>query len=183
MNSITSALLGVGLIVFYLIFAYNGFVKLKVLCENAWADIDVHLKKRHDLIPNLVNTVKGYASHESDTLENIIKARNQALNSNGMQEQVEAENMISQMIPKIFALSEAYPDLKADANFRQLSETLTSIENDLSQARRYYNAVVRDFSQKTQSFPSNLVAKQFGFTAPAFFEVSDLEKSAPKVEF
>ncbi len=183
MNSLTIGLTAIGLIVFYLIFAYNGFVKLKVLCENAWADIDVHLKKRHDLIPNLVNTVKGYASHESETLENIIQARNQAVNSKGMQEQVAAENMISQMIPKIFALSEAYPDLKADANFRQLSDTLTSIENDLSQARRYYNAVVRDFSQKTMSFPSNLVAKQFGFNAPDFFEAAEQEKATPKVEF
>lgn len=183
MNSLTIALVAIGLIVFYVIFAYNGFVKMKVLCENAWSDIDVHLKKRHDLIPNLVNTVKGYAAHESNTLEDIIKARNEAVNSKGMQEQVVAENMISQMIPKIFALSESYPELKADTNFRQLSDNLTSIENDLSQARRYYNAVVRDFSQRVLSFPSNLVAKQFGFQAPEFFEAADIEKSVPKVEF
>lgn len=183
MNTIFMAIGTVALIIFYIIFAYNGFVRLKVLCENAWSDIDVHLKKRHDLIPNLVNTVKGYAAHESGTLEKIIEARNKAVSSKGMEEQVEAENMISQMIPKIFALSEAYPELKADTNFRQLSDNLTAIENDLSQARRYYNAVVRDFSAKTLSFPSNLIANQFGFRAPAFFEADETEKAVPKVEF
>jgi LemA protein len=183
MNSFLIPSLGIGLIIFYGIFAYNAFVRLKVLCENAWSDIDVHLKKRHDLIPNLVNTVKGYASHESETLEKVIAARNQAVNSNNMGEQVAAENLISQMIPKVFALAEAYPELKANANFIQLSENLVSIENDLSQARRYYNAVVRDYAQKTQTFPSNLIANQFGFKAPDFFEAAELEKDVPKVEF
>jgi LemA protein len=183
MNSLTLVFSVIGLSVFYGVFAYNGFVKLKVMCENAWSDIDVHLKKRHDLIPNLVNTVKGYTTHESETLEGIIKARNHAIHSQGMGEQVVAENALSQMIPKFFALSESYPELKADTNFRQLSDNLSSIENDLSQARRYYNAVVRDFSQRTQTFPSNLVAKQFGFSAPDFFESSDSEKAVPKVEF
>ncbi len=183
MSNLLIPVLAIGLIILYVIFAYNGFVKLKVLCENAWSDIDVFLKKRHDLIPNLVNTVKGYTKHESDTLEKIIQARNQAVNSKGMDEQVSAENAISQMIPKIFALSESYPELKADTNFRQLSENLTSIENDLSQARRYYNAVVRDYSSRTQTFPSNLIANKFGFKAPEFFEAAEVEKAVPQVEF
>ena len=162
---------------------YNALVKLRETSESAWADIDVQLKRRHDLIPNLVETVKGYASHESETLEAVIQARNMAMGAQGPAEQAEAETMLSGALKSIFALSEAYPDLKAAEGFRDLQATLSEIEEQVAQARRYYNAVVRDYNTKTQTFPSVFIAKVFNFGQREFFEVAEAEKAVPKVSF
>ena len=149
---------GLALVALYAISIYNGLTKLKILFENAWSDVDVILKKRHDLIPNIVNTVKGYASHEKETFEKVIQARNQAVNANSKKEQIDAENAISSFLPSIFALSENYPELKANENFVSLQSTLKDIENELSQSRRYYNAVIRDYNTKRELFPGNIFA-------------------------
>jgi LemA protein len=162
---------------------YNALVRLRQTSESAWADIDVQLKRRHDLIPNLVETVKGYASHESETLEAVIQARNMALGAQGPAAQAEAETLLSGALKSIFALSEAYPDLKAAEGFRDLQATLSEIEEQVAQARRYYNAVVRDYNTKTQTFPSVLIAKVFNFGEREFFEVAEAEKAVPKVSF
>lgn len=162
---------------------YNSLVKLREMGEAAWADIDVQLKRRHDLIPNLVETVKGYASHESETLEAVIQARNSAMSAQGPAEQAAAENMLTGTLKSIFALSEAYPDLKAAGGFQDLQGTLSELEETIAQARRYYNAVVRDFNTKTQTFPSVFIAKVFNFTQREFFEVAEAEKAVPKVSF
>ena len=172
-------------LILWLISTYNGLIKLRLLCKNAWSDIDVQLKKRHDLIPNLVNIVKGYAAHEQETLEDVIKARNSAVSckDSDLKGKVQAENLLTGMIPKIFALAESYPDLKANQNFLELQSSLSEIENDLSQARRYYNAVVRDFNTKQEIFPSNIVANFFKFEQNPFFESAEKEKEVPKVAF
>jgi LemA protein len=162
---------------------YNSLVKLREMGEAAWADIDVQLKRRHDVIPNVVETVKGYASHESETLEAVIRARNSAMSAQGPTEQAAAENMLSGALKSIFALAEAYPDLKAAGGFRDLQATLSQLEESIAQARRYYNAVVRDYNTKTQSFPSVLIAKMFSFSQREFFEVAEAEKAVPNVSF
>ena len=162
---------------------YNGLVKLREQAEAAWADIDVQLKRRYDLIPNLVETVKGYASHESKTLEAVVQARSAAMSATGPAARGEAENMLSGALKSLFALSEAYPDLKAAPGFRDLQASLSQIEDAIANARRYYNAVVRDYNTKIQSVPQNLVAKSFGFREKEFFEIDDAEKAVPKVEF
>ncbi len=172
-----------GLVVLYAIGVYNALVKLRMMCRNAWSDIDVYLKKRHDLIPNLVNTVKGYAKHESETLEKVIQARNAAVSAGSVKEQIGAESALSGMIPKIFALAEQYPDLKANQNFIDLQNNLSQLEDDLANARRYYNAVVRDYNIKTEMFPSSLVANAFSFEDFPFFEVDEGEKAVPQVQF
>ena len=163
--------------------AYNSLVKLREMAEAAWADIDVQLKRRHDLIPNVVETVKGYASHESETLEAVIQARNSAMSAQGPAEQAAAENMLSGALKSIFALAEAYPDLKAAGGFRDLQSTLSEMEQGIAQARRYYNAVVRDYNTKTQAFPSVLIANAFSFRQREFFEVAEAERAVPKVSF
>ena len=173
----------VGLVILWLIGTYNGLIKLRILTENSWSDIDVNLKKRHDLIPNLVETVKGYAGHEQDTLEKVISARNQAVQAPNQEAQIEAESALSQLIPKIFALSEAYPDLKANAQFLDLQQQLSVLESEIASSRRYYNAVVRDFNTKQQLFPASLVAGMFGFSNKGFFEVEDEAKATPQVSF
>jgi LemA protein len=162
---------------------YNSLVRLREQGDAAWADIDVQLKRRYDLIPNLVETVKGYASHEKDTLERVIQARNSAMSAQGPADRAEAENVLTGALKSIFALSEAYPQLQAAAGFRDLQSTLSQIEEQVAQARRYYNAVVRDFNTKTQTFPSVLIARAFGFTEREFFEVAESEKVVPKVDF
>lgn len=166
-----------------LVAAYNSLVKLRETADAAWADIDVQLKRRHDLVPNLVETVKGYAAHESETLEAVIKARNMAVSAQGPAAQAEAENMLTGALKSIFALSEAYPQLQAAEGFRDLQNTLAEIEDHVAQARRYYNAVVRDYNTKTQAFPSVLVAKMFNFNQREFFEVAEEDKAVPKVDF
>lgn len=162
---------------------YNGLVQLRESAEAAWADIDVQLKKRYDLIPNLVETVKGYASHERETLESVIQARNRAMNAEGPAERAQAEGMLAGALKSLFALSEAYPQLQAASSFRDLQDALRQVERDLAQSRRYYNAVVRDLNTRVQSVPTVFVARAFGFQQREFFEVDEAERSAPRVSF
>ena len=172
------------LILFFVIGIYNGLVKLRVQAENAWADIDVQLKRRYDLIPNLVETVKGYAGHEKGTLEAVIKARNAAMTAAGPAAKAEAENILSGALRQLFALSEAYPQLRAVESFTSLQGSLNEIEDHVQNARRYYNAVVRDLNTKIAQFPSNIIAGMFGFNAREFFELKDAaQREAPKVSF
>jgi LemA protein len=179
------ALLGVLVIIaIFVISIYNGLVRLKVTCDNAWADIDVQLKRRYDLIPNLVETVKGYAAHEKGTLEAVINARNRAMTATSPADKAQAENMLSGTLKSLFALSEAYPQLRAIESFTSLQNSLTQIEDTVQNARRYYNAVVRDLNTKIQQFPSNIFANMLGFKPREFFEVSaPAEREAPKVSF
>jgi LemA protein len=171
----------------FVIGLYNGLQRKKLNAENAWSDIDVQLKRRHDLIPNLVSTVKGYASHESETLEAVTAARNQAVGAHGIAEQVGAENMLTQALGRLMAVSEAYPDLKANTNFLQLKEELTSTENKIGFSRQHYNRSVNTSNEATKVFPSNLIAGTFGFSELEFFELDAAEaaavRQAPKVEF
>ncbi|AEA33721.1 LemA family protein [Hippea maritima] len=171
------------LIISLTVYYYNRFVKLKNQIDNAWSDIDVQLKRRYDLIPNLVETVKGYAKHEKDTLENVIKARNMAMNSQTVEERAKSENMLTGALKTIFALAESYPDLKANQSFLELQKMLADVENDIQMARRYYNAVVRDYNVLCESFPSVLIAKQFNFSKREFFETEESERENIKVEF
>jgi LemA protein len=176
-----------GLIVLAIVFAiatYNGLVRLKVQCDNAWADIDVQLKRRYDLIPNLVETVKGYAAHEKGTLEAVINARNAAMSATGPADKAAAENVLSGTLKSLFALSEAYPQLRAIEGFTALQNSLSQIEDTVQNARRYYNAVVRDLNTKILQFPTNIFAGMLGFKQREFFEVSNAaEREAPKVSF
>jgi LemA protein len=164
---------------------YNGLVRLNVQAGNAWADIDVQLKRRHDLIPNVVETVKGYASHERQTLEAVIAARNRAVSvqASGPAERGQAEGVLTGALRGLFALAESYPQLRAAENFGQLQSTLSQIEEAVQSARRYYNAVVRDLNTRIQQFPSNIVAGMFGFKTRDFFEVPDTERAVPQVKF
>lgn len=163
---------------------YNGLVKLRVRAENAWADIDVQLKRRYDLIPNLIETVKGYAAHEKDTLEAVINARNSAISAEGPEAQAQAEGMLTSALRQVFALAEAYPQLRAVESFTQLQGSLEEIEVAVQNARRYYNAVVRDLNTKIEVFPSNLIANAFKFEKEEFFELTDeAQREAPKVSF
>ena len=177
-------LLVIGVFVLYIIGTYNGLVRLRVQCENAWSDIDVQLKRRHDLIPNVVETVKGYAGHERGTLEAVINARNRAMTAQGPAAKAEAEGLLGGALKNLFALAEAYPQLRAVESFTQLQGTLAAIEDTLQNARRYYNAVVRDLNTKIQMFPSNIVASIFTFKTREFFELADAaQREAPKVSF
>src|SRR5437762_466457 len=172
------------LLVIFLISMYNSLVRLKVQCDNAWADIDVQLKRRYDLIPNLVETVKGYAAHEKDTLEGVINARNRAMSATGPAEKAQAENMLTGALKSLFALAEAYPQLRAIESFTSLQNSLSQIEDTVQNARRYYNAVVRDLNIKIEQFPTNLFASMLGFKERQFFEVTAAaEREAPKVSF
>jgi LemA protein len=155
-----------------------------VQSDNAWADIDVQLKRRYDLIPNVVETVKGYAAHEKGTLEAVINARNKAMGAQGPAAKAEAENILTGALRQLFALAEAYPQLRAVESFQQLQKTLGEIEEAIQNARRYYNAVVRDLNTKIAQFPSNIVASLFNFKAREFFELADAaQREAPKVSF
>ncbi len=165
---------------------YNGLVGLRNRGAAAWSDISVQLKRRHDLVGNLVEAVKGYAAHERGTLEEVIQARNRAEDATGHggpRQAGQAENLLTAQLRTLFALAEAYPDLKASQNFRDLQRSLESLETDIQHARRYYNAVVRDYNTKIQSVPDMLVAGPFGFTEREFFELSDPgEAQVPKVQ-
>ncbi len=178
-------LIGLGvLIVFFFIGIYNKFVSKRAMVEEGWSGIDVQLKKRYDLIPNLIETVKGYAKHEKETLDAVITARNKALNADGVKEQTKAENQLNTALANVFALSEAYPDLKANTNFLQLQQELSVVENDIEKSRRYYNATVRELNIMVESFPSNLVGKSFGFQLAEYFEIEDkAQRAAPTVKF
>ena len=163
---------------------YNGLVRLKVQTDNAWADIDVQLKRRYDLIPNLVETVKGYAGHEKGTLEAVINARNRAMSATSPGDKAQAENMLSGALKSLFALAEAYPQLRAIESFTSLQNSLSQIEDTVQNARRYYNAVVRDLNTKIQQFPTNIFANILGFKPREFFEATAAaEREAPKVSF
>ncbi|MCC5953553.1 MAG: LemA family protein [Acidimicrobiia bacterium] len=171
------------LLAVWVIGMYNGLVSLRNRIENAWSQIDVQLKRRYDLIPNLVETVKGYASHESGTLEAVIAARNAGVTASSPQQQAEAENMITGALSKLFALQEAYPTLKADQNFRQLQEELTSTEDKIAYARQFYNDQVRAYNTKIQQFPSVIIANMFNFGQREFFEAEQGSREAPRVQF
>ena len=160
----------------------NKFVRLEVACDESLSGIDVYLKKRYDLIPNLVETVKGYAKHESQTLENVIKARNAAMSASG-DAKVQAENQLSGTLKSLFALSEAYPQLKADSQFLALQSQLQSIETDLSQARKYYNGTVKKYNTDIRLFPGSIVAGSMHLEKRAFFEVDETERQNVKVQF
>jgi LemA protein len=162
---------------------YNGLVRLKVRADAAWADIDVQLKRRYDLVPNLVETVKGYAGHERETLEAVVDARSRAMAAQGPAAKGDAENQLTGALKSLFALSEAYPQLRAAENFASLQASLASIEDAIQNARRYYNAVVRDLNTRILTFPSNLVARTFGFREREFFEIAEGDRSVPQVRF
>jgi|SRR5262245_9537631 len=175
------------LIVGAVIAMYNGLVNRRVETENSWSQIDVQLKRRYDLIPNLVETVKGYASHEKDTLEKVVQARNMAMNAKGVAEQAQAENVLSGTLKTLFAVSEAYPDLKANTNFLNLQEELRATENRIGFARQHYNDVVSQYNSSLQRFPSNMIANTFGFRPAEFFKLDASEaaevRKAPQVKF
>lgn len=172
-------------LVLYLIFKYNGFISLVNRTKEAWADIDVQLKRRYDLIPNLVNTVKGYATHESATFEKITEARSKAMQAGTTAEKGEAENILSGTLKSLFAISEAYPDLKANTNFIQLQNELSDTENKIMASRRFYNGNVRDLNTAIQMFPGNVIASIFNFTKMDFFELEQdsAEKEPVAVKF
>ncbi len=172
------------LIALWAIGVYNGMVMARNAVKNAWAQIDVQLKRRHDLIPNLVETAKGYMGHERATLENITKARNLAAQPHGVADQAKAEGELSRAMSNFFVVVENYPDLKANQNFLQLQEELTSTENKVGFARQYYNDETMRFNTRLEQFPGNIVANMFNFKAAEFFEVEDAaERQAPKVSF
>lgn len=177
------AILGIGLIVIY-----NGLVKLNIRSDEAWSDINVQLKRRYDLIPNLVNSVKGYAAHERGVFESVTEARSNAMNAQGVKEQAKAENQFQETLKSLFAVAENYPQLKANENFLHLQSELVDTEDKIQASRRFYNGVVRDFNTKRKVFPSNLVAGMLGFNKDKeFFELDDAEaaavKAPVKVEF
>jgi LemA protein len=173
-------------IVLWAITIYNGLVAMRQRVSQSFADIDVQLKQRHDLIPNLVETVKGYASHERGTLEAVVAARNAAMAAPGIEQKVAAENMLTGALRQLFALSEAYPNLKANENFQQLQEQLSDIENKLAAARRFFNNAVQEYNTGIQQFPAALFASIFGFHAQTFFDLGEQRaklEQAPSVKF
>ena len=169
-------LLVIVVIVLFVVGVYNSLIKLRVETESAWSDIDTQLKRRFDLIPNLVETVKGYAKHESKVFEEVTKARTAAMGATGPAEAAQAENMLTGALKSLFAVAENYPDLKANENFINLQDTMTQIEDEINKSRRYYNATVRDFNTKLQVFPNNIIAGMFNFTEKEFFELDDEEE-------
>ena len=172
------------IIAFLAVGMYNGLIKLRNNSEQAWSDVDVQLKRRHDLIPNLVETVKGYATHEKETFEQVVQARNQAINASSPEDKAQAENFLQSTLKSLFALAEAYPDLKANQNFLDLQDELSNIEEQIQLARRYYNAVVRDLNTKIETVPSNLMANMFHFEKKEYFELdSEEERQTPDVSF
>jgi LemA protein len=177
----------IALLVVWIISIYNNLVALRQRANQSFADIDVQLKQRHDLIPNLVEIVKGYASHEKSTFEAVVQARNSAMAAHGPAAQAAAENMLSGALRQLFALAEAYPDLKASANFQQLQRDLGDVENKLAAARRFFNNAVSELNTAIESFPAVLFARSLGFAAKEFFDVGDADRktldTAPQVKF
>lgn len=174
------------LLILWGISIYNGLVKRRNRCKEAWADIDVQLKRRYDLIPNLIETVKGYAAHERELFEKVTEARTQAMGAKDLREKSQAENNLSQTLKSLFAVAENYPDLKASQNFLELQRELRDTEDKIQAARRFYNGNVRDFNTQIETFPSNVVASMFNFKQMEFFEIEEKkasEKEPPKVEF
>ncbi|HEY5155770.1 MAG TPA: LemA family protein [Acidimicrobiales bacterium] len=171
------------LLIVFLIATYNGLVQMRNRIEAAWAQIDVQLKRRFDLIPNLVETVKGYAAHEQGTFEKVTQARNMAMNATGPAEAAQADNVLSGALKSLFAVSEAYPDLKANQNFLNLQEELTATEDKISYARQFYNDTVYKYNTKIQSVPANMIAGAFHFTEREYFEADDDSRGPVKVSF
>ncbi|MEA2007135.1 MAG: LemA family protein [Patescibacteria group bacterium] len=176
-------LIAVAAIAVWLVGVYNGLIKLRNRVDEAWSDISVQLKRRHDLIPNLVRTVKGYAKHEKELFIKVTEARSQAISAKTPGEQAQAENMLSDTLKSLFAVSENYPELKANQNFLELQRELTDTEDKIQASRRFYNGNVRDFNTKTQVFPNNLIAGMLKFKDYEFFEIEEGEKENVKVEF
>lgn len=166
----------------FIITSYNSLVKFRNWVRESWSQIDVQLKRRHDLIPNLVNTVKGYATHEQETLEKVIQARNQLV-SGTPQERIEADNQIQGALKSIFALSESYPDLKANQNFLNLQEELTTTENKVAYSRQLYNKTVADYNIKRETFPTNIIAGMFNFNKEELLTIPEEDREVPTVEF
>jgi LemA protein len=174
----------VAILIVWFITVYNGLVRLRNRVKEAWSDIDVQLKRRYDLIPNLIETVKGYAGHEKTVFENVTEARAKAISASGAAEKAQAENALSSTLKSLFAVSENYPQLRASENFSKLQEELSDTENKIQAARRFYNGNVMDFNTKQEIFPSSIVASVFGFAKSEFFEIEEpAEKEAPKVKF
>ena len=176
-NIILLIIVGIGA---YLVAIYNKLVSLRAGMDASWSDIDVQLKRRYDLIPALVDTVKGYKEYEGDTLERVIEARQKGMSAGSMDEKAAAANMLSGALGKMFALAEAYPDLKANTNFLKLQDELSNLEDAIQNARRYYNAIVRDYNAKIESFPDLFVAQKFNFTKRDYFELEESEAEAAK---
>ena len=176
-------LIVVVLLIIWVVVMYNGLIRLKNRVDEAWSDIDVQLKRRHDLIPNLVNTVKGYAAHEKEVFEKVTQARAQAISAGTAEAKGQAENMLSGALKSLFAVAEAYPDLKANQNFLELQRELTDTEDKIMAARRFYNGNVRDFNTKIEVFPTNIFAGMLHFTKREFFQVEEGEKALPNVQF
>lgn len=174
----------IAFVVLYGVFVYNKLVRFRTLVEEAWSGINVQLKKRHDLIPNLMETVKGYATHERETFESVTRARTTAIQAQDVKTQEEAENQLSGALMRLMAISERYPELKANQNFMQLQEQLGTIETDIEKSRRYYNGAVRQKNITIDTFPSNMVANMFNFEKSLFFELeNEAEKAVPQIKF
>lgn len=171
------------LLIIYVIYQYNSLITLRNRVKNAWSQIDVQLKRRTDLIPNLVETVKGYATHEKTVFENVTKARSSLMNAKTVQENAEANNQLTDTLKSLFAVAENYPDLKASENFRQLQAQLSETEDKIAYSRQFYNDTVLMFNNKVQVFPSNILANLFHFNEAEYFEVADSERSVPEVKF
>lgn len=181
-STLTIGVIAGGVILLGLIYIYNSLVRLKVQVENAWSQIDVQLKRRYDLIPNLVSTVKGYMKHEKGVLEEVTKART-SLISGSMKDKAKASNQITQALKSIFAVAENYPQLKASENFKQLQEELSGTESKIAYARQFYNDTVMEFNQAIQVFPKNIFAKMFGYVQKEFFATTEKERGNVKVDF
>ncbi len=179
----TVVLVVVAVLVAWAIVMYNRFIRLKNRTDEAWSDIDVQLKRRYDLIPNLVETVKGYATHEREAFENVTKARANAMGAQGVEAHAKAENMLAGALKSLFAIAEAYPDLKANQNFLELQRELSDTENKVQAARRFYNSNVRDLNTAVDSFPNNLIARTFNFGKREFFDVDDSQREPVQVKF
>jgi LemA protein len=180
----TTTLVILGIVALVVILAYNSFIRMRNRVREAFADIEVQLKRRYDLVPNLIETVKGYAAHEKEVFDKVSQARSMAMGAKGLTEKAEAENYFSETLKSLFAVSEAYPELKANQNFLELQRELVDTEDKIQSARRFYNGVVRDFNTAIQSFPSNVLAGVFGFRASEMFETKSAEEKEPvKVDF
>lgn len=173
----------IAVLVLWVIMVFNRLIVLRTRVEEAWADIEVQLKRRYNLIPNLVNTVKGYAGHEKEVFEKVTQARSAAMGATGMADKAQAENMLSQTLKSLFAVAEAYPQLKANENFLGLQKELTDTEDKIQYSRRFYNTNVRDFNIKIQTVPSNIIANMFGFKKKDMFEAEEAAREVPKVQF
>lgn len=179
----TIIIIAVAVIILWIIAIFNGLIRLKNRTDEAWSDIDVQLKRRHDLIPNLIATVKGYAAHEKQAFESVTNARTKAISAQGIEEKAKAENALSNTLKTLFAVAEAYPDLKANANFLELQRELSDTENKIQAARRFYNGNVRDINIKIETFPSRIIAGMLGFKKREFFAADEEEKEVPEVSF